>query len=81
MTSHDLHAKMLATKTVLQREIVRNRVNPEGASLSFREIDARLGIIHEAERTGIRNLGENQNRKLVKMIDEVERAIGTISMN
>jgi uncharacterized protein YqgV (UPF0045/DUF77 family) len=81
MSSPDLRAKILAAKTMLQKEIIRNRINPGDTLLSYREIDARLGLLHEAERVGLRNLGENQNRKLVKMIEEVERLVGKPSMN
>ncbi|MEM7512577.1 MAG: hypothetical protein AAF388_16705 [Bacteroidota bacterium] len=51
-----------------------------GCSLSFREIGVRMDMIHEAERVGVRNLGESQNRKLTKMIEEVEK-IKDISLN
>jgi len=80
MKVQELQARIRATKSFLHREIVRNKVNPTESLLSYREIDSRLNMIHEAERVGIRNLGERQNRKLTKMISEIER-MGKISLN
>ncbi len=71
MTAQELYAKLQATKHYLNTEVVRNKTN--GASLlTFREIDKRLDMIHEAERIGVRNLGEHQTRKLTRMIGELE---------
>lgn len=72
MTSTDLQARIQATKSLLQREIVRNRIDPTNSALSFREIGVRLDMIHEAERVGVRNLGEYQDRKLRRMMRELE---------
>ena len=80
MTSQELHAKILATKSFLNKEIVKNRINAEESLLSFREIGVRLDMIHEAERVGVRNLGEQQNRKLTRMINQLEE-LGNISLN
>lgn len=73
MSSQELHAKILATKSFLQREIVKNKTNADPEALTFRQIGTRLDMIHEAERVGVRNLGERQNRKLTRMISELER--------
>ncbi|MEZ4685855.1 MAG: hypothetical protein R3B47_07245 [Bacteroidia bacterium] len=68
-----MHSKVRATKAFLGREIVRLRTGESSdESLSFREIGTRMDMIHEAERVGIRNLGESQARKLRKMISELE---------
>ena len=80
MNSQELHAKILATKAFLNREIVRQRTSAEETKLSFREIGTRLDMIHEAERVGIRNLGEIQNRKLTRMISELEN-LQHVSLN
>lgn len=48
--------------------------------LSFREIGVRMDMIHEAERVGVRNLGESQSRKLTRMIAQLEDQLG-ISLN
>lgn len=80
MTSQDLHAKLLATKRFLQKELVNNRLNTGNQVLNFREIGTRMDMIHEAERVGVRNLGERQSRKLTKMIAELEER-GGASLN
>lgn len=80
MSSQDLHAKILATKSFLNKEIVRNRTGSDPEALSFRQIGVRMDMIHEAERVGVRNLGERQNRKLTRMIDELEN-IRNVSLN
>ena len=72
MTATDLQARIKATKSFLHREIVRNKIDPTNSTLSFREIGVRLDMIHEAERVGVRNLGEHQDRKLRRMIRELE---------
>ncbi|MEO0896251.1 MAG: hypothetical protein AAFY71_07635 [Bacteroidota bacterium] len=79
MTSQELQAKVLATKLFLDREIVRNKKG-ESSSLSFREIGVRMDMIHEAERVGVRNLGERENRKLTRMIRQLEE-ITSVSLN
>ncbi|RMG26704.1 MAG: hypothetical protein D6730_08540 [Bacteroidetes bacterium] len=73
MSSQELHAKILATKSFLQKEIVKNRTKSDPGALTFRQIGTRLDMIHEAERVGVRNLGERQNRKLTRMIAELEK--------
>jgi len=72
MTAIDLQAKIKATKVFLQKEIVRNKVDPTNSLLTFREIGVRLDMIHEVERVGVRNLGEHQDRKIRRMIRELE---------
>lgn len=80
MNSHELHAKVQATKSFLNREIVRNRISEGEGVLTFREIGVRMDMIHEAERVGVRNLGERQNRKLTRMINELE-SMREVSLN
>jgi len=80
MTARELHAKLQATKLFLHREIVRNRTQSDPAALTYREIDVRLDMIHEAERLGVRHLGERQNRKLMKMIRELE-SVRQVALN
>lgn len=81
MSTQELSAKVRATKYFLDREIVRIRTGEsDGSTLSFREIGTRMDMIHEAERVGIRNLGESQARKLSKMIHELE-AERSVSLN
>lgn len=80
MTAQDLHAKIQATKRFLQKEIVRNRLTDSEPMLTFREIGVRMDMLHEAERVGVRNLGERQNRKLTRMIQELEDRNG-MSLN
>lgn len=80
MSSQELHAKILATKSFLNRELVRNRKQGTESTLNFREIGVRMDMIHEAERVGVRNLGETQSRKLTRMIDQLENQIG-VSLN
>ena len=80
MSSQELHAKILAIKSLLNRELVRNRNQEDNAMLSFREIGVRMDMIHEAERVGVRNLGESQSRKLTRMISQLEDQLG-ISLN
>ncbi len=71
MNTQELTAKVLATKQFLDKEIVRNK-RGESTFLNFREIGDRMDMIHEAERVGVRNLGERQNRKLTRMIRQLE---------
>jgi len=80
MSLQELHAKILATKSFLHKETVRNRTNSDSGALTFREIGNRLDMIHEAERVGVRNLGERQNRKLTRMIADLEQ-IRNVSLN
>ncbi len=80
MSSQELHAKILATKSFLNRELVRNRTQNDDTVLNFREIGVRMDMIHEAERVGVRNLGETQSRKLTRMIANLEDQIG-VSLN
>jgi hypothetical protein len=77
MTAQELHAKIQSTKGFLNREIVRNRTNSGENLLSFREIGVRMDMLHEAERVGVRNLGERQNRKLTRMILQLEEMTET----
>ncbi|MCI4668998.1 MAG: hypothetical protein MRZ79_12765 [Bacteroidia bacterium] len=79
MNVQELQAKVLATKQFLDKEIVRNK-RGETSFLSFREIGDRMDMIHEAERVGVRNLGERQNRKLTRMIRQLED-MTNVSMN
>lgn len=79
MTSQELHSKLQITKNFLTREIVRNKTN-QSSTMSYREIGNKLDMIHEAERVGIRNLGEYQSRKLTRMIEQVEE-IQSLNMN
>ena len=79
MTSHELHSKLQSTKSFLNREIVRQKTNQDSL-LSFREIGNKLDMIHEAERVGIRNLGEYQSRKLTRMIVQLEE-LQNVSLN
>ena len=72
MTSQELHAKVQLTKSFLNRESVRNKLNSPDSILSFREIGVRMDMIHEAERIGVRNLNERENRKLTRMIEQLE---------
>ena len=53
MTSHELHSKVQLTKSFLNRESVRNKLNSPDSVLSFREIGIRMDMIHEAERIGV----------------------------
>ena len=72
MSVSEMQAKIQATKSFLNREIVRLRTEDDPGSLTFREIGVRMDMIHEAERVGVRNLGERENRKLKRMIRELE---------
>ena len=72
MTSQELHSKVQLTKSFLNRESVRNKLNSPDSILSFREIGVRMDMIHEAERIGVRNLNERENRKLTRMIEQLE---------
>lgn len=71
MSISELQTRLQATKDFLNRELVRNRVSNTSV-LSFREIGSRLDMIHEIERTGIRNISEIQERKLNRMIRDLE---------
>lgn len=79
MTAQELYAKLMATKHFLNTEVVRNKTQGQGL-LTFREIDTRMDMIHEAERIGVRNLGEHQNRKLTRMIRDLESR-ANVSLN
>ncbi|RMG54309.1 MAG: hypothetical protein D6722_29180 [Bacteroidetes bacterium] len=80
MTAQELHAKVQATKRFLNREIVRQKTSGGDGLLTFREIGDRLDMIHEAERIGVRNLDERKNRKLARMIRELEKS-RNVSLN
>lgn len=80
MTSQELHAKIQATKSFLNKEIVKNRTNQATSQLTFREIGVKMDMIHEAERVGVRNLGEMQNHKLTRMLSELEK-LKNVSLN
>jgi hypothetical protein len=71
MSISELQTRLQATKDFLNRELVRNKVS-NASALSFREIGSRLDMIHEIERTGIRNMSEIQERKLNRMIRDLE---------
>jgi hypothetical protein len=75
MTAQELHAKLQITKSFLNREVVRNKTNPDQRRMSFREIGVKLDMIHEAERKGVRNLGERESRKLTRMLGQLEDMI------
>lgn len=79
MTSQELHSKLQNTKSFLNREVVRNKLNGE-TLLSHHELGTRLDMIHEAERIGVRNLGERENRKLTRMISQLEE-MHNVSLN
>ncbi|TAE49769.1 MAG: hypothetical protein EAZ89_13615 [Bacteroidetes bacterium] len=72
MVSYDLQTRIQLSKDLLQKEIVRNRTSGV-STLSFREISVKMDLLHEVERVGIRNLGENEERKLTRMITELEK--------
>ena len=81
MSEKELHSKIQSTKTFLNREMIRIRTQNVGpGNLSFREIGSRMDMLHEAERVGVRNLGERQSRKLKKMIGELEE-LRQVSLN
>ena len=67
MSATELYTVVKATKTFLNKEVIRHRLNDETV-LSLQEIQTRLDMIHEAERIGLRNLDERRERKLSKMI-------------
>ena len=74
MTTEQLHEKINEAKHYLNVEMVKIRTTGEESIMNFREIGQRLDMIHEVERVGIRNLGENQVRKITRMLallDEV----------
>jgi hypothetical protein len=78
MSQKELQTKIQATKKFLDREIVRLRTQNAGPeNLTFRQIGKRMDMIHEAERVGVRNMGEHQARKLKKMIGELEELRST----
>ena len=81
MSAQELHAKIQATKSFLNQEMVKNKLHTKrDGTMSFREIGTRLDMIHEAERVGVRNLGERQNRKLTRMINQLEE-MQKVSLN
>ena len=80
MSVNELQTRIKATKSFLQREIVRLKTNPSDCVMSYREVGKKMDMIHEAERVGIRNLGEHQSRKLTRMIKELEN-LDRISLN
>lgn len=80
MSVSELSAKIQASKSLLQKEMVRCKINPNASSMTVREIGMRLDMIHEAERKGVRNLEENQSRKLTKMINDLEKQ-GLVNLN
>ena len=72
MSHQELSSRIRATKNFLQRELVRNRTHADSSALSYRQIGDRMDMIHEAERIGVRNLDDRKNRKIVRMINELE---------
>lgn len=77
MKAQELQTRLTETKAFLNREIVRNKTRIEPCMLNLHEIGAKMDMIHEAERVGVRNLGERQNHKLSRMIAELERLRNT----
>ncbi len=73
MKAQELQTRLSETKAFLNREIVRNKTRHEPCILNLYEIGTRMDMIHEAERIGVRNLGERQNHKLSRMIVELEK--------
>lgn len=73
MEAQELYTRIRATKAFLNREIVRNKRQEGSQLLDLRQIGKRMDMIHEAERIGVRHLGEHQNRKLTKMMSELEQ--------
>ncbi len=73
MTINDLHSKVIAAKSFLNREIVRIRTNKSPVSaLSYRELGDRMDLIHEVERVGVRNLDEREKRRITRLIAQLE---------
>ena len=72
MTVNELHTKIVAAKRFLNSEVVKIRTTEEPSMLGFREIGDRLDLIHEVERIGIRNLGERDNRRIVRMLTDLD---------
>ena len=73
MKTTELYSKIIAAKSFLHAEIVRIRTNKNTVTpLSYREIGDRMDMIHEAERIGVRNLGERQTRRITRLLDQLE---------
>ena len=80
MNHHELHSRLQFTKDFLNKELVKNKLDPSSSVLSFREIDKKMDIIHEAERRGLRHLDDMGNRKLEKLVSEIE-SLRSVALN
>lgn len=72
MTVNELHSKIVAAKKFLNDEVVKIRTSQGTSSFNFREVGDRLDMIHEVERIGVRNLNEREQRKIARMIDQLD---------
>lgn len=72
MTVNELHSKIVAAKKFLNDEVVKIRTATGVSSFNFREVGDRLDMIHEVERIGVRNLSEREQRKIARMIDQLD---------
>lgn len=67
-----LQARIKATKSFLNKEMVRLKTSGQATPTVLNQLGTKLDFIHEAERIGVRNLNEHYNRRLNKMIREIE---------
>lgn len=81
MSEHmTLQVRLKATKAFLNKEMVRLKTSGQATPLMLNQLGSKLDFIHEAERIGIRNLNEQYNRRLNKMIREIEM-LENVSLN
>ena len=74
MTINELHSKIVAAKQFLNSEVVKIRTNGTPVTqFGFRELGDRLDMIHEVERVGIRNLKQDEVRRITRLITQLEK--------
>ena len=74
MTINELQSKIAAAKHFLNAEIVKIRTNHnQVTTYGFREIGDRLDMIHEVERIGIRNLDNDEVRRISRLLFQLEK--------
>lgn len=73
ITNQELFVHAMEVKAYINRELVKLRLDASATSLfTSQELYHKLDLIHEAERTGFRRLDDRMERKLGKMLREVQ---------
>lgn len=67
-----IETRIKSAKTFLQREMTQVKLGSGRAHLDLHQIGHHLDTIHEAERTGVRNLSDIQEVRLQRVLTTLE---------